>query len=98
VSSCRHIFVKNIQTVAVQFKILNKKGIPLQHYKYAPANLPESKSVYTKDYDIKPSMQVGMAKKPLVAYDPSSYRNRLPIGGIIMSHKNKSVIEIGDRG
>ncbi len=98
VSSCSHVLVKNGHSAAVPFKILNQKGLPLQHYKYAPAKMPESKSVYRKDYSIKPSMHVGMTKKPLVTYDPDSYRNRLPIGGIIMPHKNKSIIEIGDRG
>ena len=43
-------------------------------------------------------MHVGMTKKPLVAYDPISYRNRLPTATVIMPHKNKSIIELGDRG
>jgi hypothetical protein len=84
--------------VAVPFKITNEKGYPLQHYKNTPANVPEKKSVYKNEYSIKPSMHVGMVNKPLVTYDPNSYRNRLPIGGVIMPHKNKSVVEIGDRG
>jgi len=41
---------------------------------------------------------VGMSKKPLVPYHPLSYRNRLPNSTVIMPHKNKSVVEIGDRG
>jgi len=43
-------------------------------------------------------MHVGMAKKPLVRYDPISYRNRLPTATVIMPHKNKSIVELGDRG
>jgi len=98
VTSCSHVLIKNGNSVAVPFKITNEKGHPLLHYKYAPENLPEKKSIYKNDYSIKPSMHVGMVHKPLVTYDPNSYRNRLPVGGVIMPHKNKSVVEIGDRG
>ena len=97
VDSCSHVLVKNGQSLALPFEIKNQKGYPLNHYKYVPSKSKEVKSVYRKDYTPKPFMHVGMAKKPLVAYHPESYRNRLPLGGIIMSHKNKSVIEIGDR-
>jgi hypothetical protein len=42
-------------------------------------------------------MHAGMGKKPLVRYDPNSYRNRLPtLGTFISSHKNKSNIDIGN--
>jgi len=51
-----------------------------------------------KAYDIKPNMHVGMAKKPLVPYNPTSYRNRLPTPTCVMPHKNKSVVELGDPG
>jgi hypothetical protein len=98
VDSCSHVLVKNGQSMAVPFKIQNQKGYPLQHYKYAQNKLSESSSVYRKDYTPKPFMHVGMGKKPLVSYHPDSYRNRLPTGGVIMPHKNKSVIDIGDRG
>ena len=40
---------------------------------------------------------VGMAKKPLVPYDPIAYRNRLPVRGMAKPSKNASQIEIGDR-
>jgi len=43
-------------------------------------------------------MHVGMQLKPLVPYNPISYRNRLPTASIIMPHKNKSIVELGDRG
>jgi hypothetical protein len=98
VDSCSHVLVKNGQSLAVPFKITNNKGNALNHYKTVPEKSAEVKSVYRKDYSVKPYMHVGMQTKPLVNYDPNSYRNRLPIGGIVMSHKNKSVIEIGDRG
>lgn len=98
VDSCSHVLVKNGQSMAIPFKITNQKGNPLQHYKFEPSKSSEAQSIYRKDYSIKPYMHVGMEKKPLSPYHPESYRSRLPIGGIIMSHKNKSVIEIGDRG
>jgi hypothetical protein len=98
VDSCSHVLVRGGHTVAVPFKIVNSKGKTLQHYKTEPQKPAQAVSVYKKDYSIKPFMHAGMEKKPLVPYHPESYRSRLPIGGIIMSHKNKSVVEIGDRG
>jgi hypothetical protein len=98
VDSCSHVFVKNGQSVAVPFKITNQKGLPLNHFKYNQDKSSETISIYRKDYCIRPFMHVGMERKPLMRYDPDSYRSRLPTSGIIMSHKNKSIIEIGDRG
>lgn len=98
VDSCSHVLVKNGQSLAIPFNITNQKGKPLQHYKYEQNKSQEPISVYRKDYTPKPYMHVGMEKKPLLPYHPDSYRNRLPIGGIIMPHKNKSMLEIGDRG
>ncbi len=97
VDSCSHILVKNGQSLAIPFKIINAKGKPLNHFKYIPAKSSESKSLYRKDYCVKPYMHAGMTTKPLVKYDPNSYRNRLPTSGIVMAHKNKSIIEIGNR-
>jgi len=48
-------------------------------------------------YKLRPNLHVGMKTKPLVAYDPSSYRNRLPIRDLAKPSKNASQIEIGDR-
>ena len=98
VESCSHVLVKNGQTLAVPFKITNEKGYPMLHFKYAESKSSEAKSVYRKDFTPKPFMHAGMGKKPLVKYNPDSYRNRIPIGGVIMPLKNKSIIEIGDRG
>ena len=78
-------------------KIINERGRGLNHYRTVPEKSAEVMSVYRKDYAPQPYMHAGMDKKPLVNYDPKSYRNRLPVGGIIMSHKNKSVIEMGNR-
>lgn len=98
VDSCSHILVKNGVSLAVPFNVTNPKGRPLNHYKYAPVRSSESTSIYRKDYCVRPYMHVGMEKKPLSSYHPDSYRNRLPTSGIIMSHKNKSIVELGDRG
>lgn len=96
VDSCSHILIKNGVSLAVPFTVTNAKGRPLNSYKLVPEKSPNQQSIYRKDYSIKPYMHAGMEKKPLTAYDPNSYRNRLPTSGIIMSHKNKSSVEIGD--
>ena len=44
-----------------------------------------------------PNMHAGMAKKPLVRYSATSYRNRLPQPSVVMPHKNSSQIVLGDR-
>lgn len=98
VGSCSHILVKNGVSVAVSYNPTNSKGRTLNNYKTVPGKSSDDKSIYRQDYCVKPYMHVGMLSKPLVPYDPNSYRNRLSTGGIIMSHKNKSCIEIGDRG
>ena len=98
VGSCSHIIVKNGQSIAIPFSVTNNKGRPLNDFKLKENKSSEVQSVYRKDYTPKPYMHAGMGPKPLVPYDPESYRNRLPIHGIVMAPKNKSIIEIGDRG
>lgn len=104
VGSASRVIVKNGQSIAVPFKIENSRGKTLLSFKDNSLGLSEKKTIYKylllnrKDYTIKPIMHVGMEKKPLLPYDPLSYRNRLPTGGFISSHKNKSTIELGDRG
>jgi hypothetical protein len=98
VESCSHVLVKGGQTVAVPFQITNKKGKHMLQYKIGATRSSETDSIYRKDYAPKPYMHAGMDKKPLVPYHSESYRNRLPVGGVIMPHKNKSIVEIGDRG
>lgn len=97
VDSCSHILVKNGQSTAMPFPIINQKGRPLLHWKYTQAKSGEVASTYRKDYSVKPYMHAGMLKKPLMKYDQNSYRSRLPTGGVVMSHKNKSVIDLGSR-
>ena len=38
-----------------------------------------------------------MNNKPLCPYDPTCYRNRLPVRDLAKPSKNASKIEIGDR-
>jgi hypothetical protein len=97
VDSCSYVLVKNGQSMAVPFKITNSKGKSLNDFKKKEDRSSENISLYRKDYTVKPYMHVGMEKKPLVPYDPLSYRNRLPTTGIVMAPKNKSIVEFGDR-
>ena len=97
VGSCSHVLVKNGVSLAVPFQIKNHKGKPLNNYKNVAQKSSETKSIYKSDFDLHTYMHAGMPTKPLTKYDPNSYRNRLATGGIIMPHKNKSIVEIGDR-
>lgn len=98
IGSCSHVLIKNGTCVAIPYQISNEKGRELLNFKIQPSLSSEVESVYRKDYSVKPDMHVGMTKKPLIAYHPTSYRNRLPTSTVIMPHKNKSIVEIGDRG
>lgn len=40
---------------------------------------------------------VGMAKKPLMPYNPQAVRSQLPKPTVVMPYKNSSQIVIGDR-
>lgn len=95
IDSCSHVIVKNGQSLAIPFDITNSKGRKLSHYKTIPTKSSELLSIYRKDFSVKPMLHCGMEKKPLEPYNPSSYRNRLPYGDFIMSHKNKSSVEMG---
>jgi len=97
VGSCSHVLVKNGVSLAVPFKVKNLKGKSLNNYKNVPQKSAETKSTYRSDFDMHTYMHAGMSHKPLGSYDPNSYRSRLAIGGVIMPHKNKSIVEIGDR-
>ena len=98
VGSCSHIIVRNGVSIAVPFSVKNEKGNTLLAFKTNETRSSEVKSVYRKDYDIRPYMHAGMSNKPLHPYNPTSYRNRLPTASVIMPHKNKSIVELGDRG
>ena len=97
VGSCSHVFVKNGVALAVPFKVTNQNSKPLNNYKNYPQRSSEVKSIYRSDFDVHYDMHAGMNYKPLAKYDPTSYRSRLATGGIVMPHKNMSIVEIGDR-
>lgn len=40
---------------------------------------------------------MGMAKKPLMPYNPTAVRSQLPKPTVVMPYKNSSQIVIGDR-
>ena len=79
------------------FSFTNQNGKTLNNYKNYPQKSSEVKSIYRSDFDVHYDMHAGMNYKPLAKYDPSSYRSRLATGGIVMPHKNMSIVEIGDR-
>ena len=94
VNSCSHVFEFKNKCFAVPFKITNFKGNSLSAYKNNPPKSFVQKSVYRRDYSNKPFMHVGMIKKPLVSYDPDSYRNRLPTSDFYMPPSNLSRLDI----
>lgn len=97
VESCSHVFEHQNKCFAVPFKIINSKGRPLSAFKYTQPKAIPHKTVYQKDYSIKKIMHAGMGKKPLVVYEPNSYRNRLPIEETKAPYSNKSKIQIGQQ-
>ncbi len=97
VDSCSHIIEDKNRCIAVPFKIINSKGRPLSAYKYTQPKSTQQKSIYGKDFTIKPFMHVGMNKKPLLPYDPNSFRSRLPTKDFFMPHSNLSRINIGNQ-
>ncbi len=98
VGSCSRIVVKKGVSVAVPYNITNQRGETLLRFKSTEKLSSATKSVYRKDFEVEPYMHVGMTRKPLMPYNPTSYRSRLPTATVIMPHKNKSQIELGDRG
>lgn len=95
VESCSHIVEHKGRTFAIPYKVTNSKGRPLSSFKYNIYKKPQEKSIYQMDYSVKPIMHAGMIKKPLVKYDPNSFRNKLPKGEFYMPHKNTSMVNLG---
>ena len=96
VNSCSKILVKNGQSLAIPYKIVNSKGKRLNHFLHYPQNVKNNfKSSYQQDYSLKRSMHVGMGRKPLVPYDPLSYRNRLPIDDFVINQQRKNEFVLG---
>lgn len=96
VDSCSHIVEAKGRTIAVPFSIINSKGRPLSAFKYTSNKTIPSKTIYKKDYTVKKIEHVGMYNKPLSVYHPNAYRNRLPVTGFFMNHKNQSLVNIGE--
>lgn len=96
VESCHHIVVRNGVPYAITYNIKNAKNRPLNNFKRDLAKSQNVKSVYKKDYEPKPDMHVGMAKKPLLPYNPTSYRNRLPVEGAGTQYTNKTNFDLGN--
>ena len=97
VGSCSYVLVKNGQSLAVPFYIINRRGRSLNHFKTVPEKSPTTKSTYMNDYITFGNIHCSMAKKPLVPYNMDSSRSRLPINGIISGAAiNRASIELGD--
>ena len=97
VGSCSFVLVKNGQCLAVPFKITNRRGRSLNHFKTVPEKLTTNKSTYVNDFLPIGNIHCGMQKKPLIPYSPDCYRSRLPINGIISGAAiNRASIELGD--
>jgi hypothetical protein len=96
VESCQFVSVKNGQTLAVSFPV-TKTG-----YKHPNSWVNQKRSSETVShtgatYRVHSDMHAGMSKKPLVPYNPHSYRSRLPTAEYVAPYRNASQFEIGDR-
>lgn len=97
VNSCRYVLVKNGQNLAVPFKITNLRKRGLNHFKTVPEKSQVVKSVYEHDYSPFPNMHCGMKRKPLIPYEPYSYRSRLPtMESEVFLQTNRSNVDIGN--
>ena len=96
VNSCSYVMVKNGQSKAMPFTIINQRGRGLNHFKTVPKRSEEVKSVYEKDYFPVPDLHCGMGKKPLMPYNPDCCRSRMPKTGIVMGLNNRSYITLGN--
>ena len=95
IDSCSHIVEHKGKTFAIPYKVTNQKGRPLSAFKFIRYKKQENKSTYKTDYTVKPIMHAGMGKKPLVLYNPTSYRSRLGVSDGFIPYKNTSRVELG---
>ena len=51
----------------------------------------------SEQHKVRPALHCGANTKPLEKYNPTSYRNRLPLPDAKMPSKNSSQIELGER-
>jgi hypothetical protein len=96
VDSCQYVANKNGQTVAVSFPV-TKTGYKAPNSWVNQKRSSETVSHSGATYRVHSNMHAGMNGKPLVAYNPDSYRNRLPTAEYVAPYRNASQFEIGDR-
>lgn len=96
VDSCQHVMSKNGQTVAVSFPV-KKTGYKAPNSWVNQKRSSETMSHSGATYQVHSNMHTGMPSKPLVPYNPNSYRNRLPSVDFVAPYRNASQFEIGNR-
>lgn len=96
VDSCQFVTTKNGQTVAVSFPV-TKTGYKAANSWTNQKRSSETVSHSGATYRIHSNMHTGMPSKPLMPYDPNSYRSRLPSADYVAPYRNASQFEIGDR-
>ena len=96
VGSCHKIVIKNGAPFAVCYKIKNHKNLPMNNFKRNPVTRAQLQSTYQSDYRTKPDMHLGMKKKPLFPYNPSSKRSQLPIDNTLNVCRNQSNFSLGN--
>lgn len=95
VNSCNHVVNQNGQLFAICYPIKNHKNRPMCNFKNKLVRSSTMKSIYKSDYEPKPSMHVGMKHKPLMPYNPTSYRSRIHIRDVLIEYRNTSHFAIG---
>ncbi|OMJ68238.1 hypothetical protein SteCoe_34384 [Stentor coeruleus] len=96
VDSCQYVATKNGQTVAVSFPV-TKTGYKAPNSWANQKRSSETISHSGATYRVHTDMHAGMPTKPLVPYNPNSYRSRLPSADYVAPYRNASQFEIGDR-
>ena len=96
VDSCQFVKTYNGVPFAVAYP-QKKTGYKAPNSWVNQRRSSETASHNAKTYKPVPAMHAGMRTKPLVPYDPFSYRSRLPTADFIIPYQNSSQVEIGDR-
>lgn len=96
VQTCQFIQTVNGQPRAIAYP-QKKTGYKAPNSWVNQRRSSETESHASQTHKLHPSMHAGMEKKPLVKYDPNSFRSRLPTVDYVIPYKNTSQIEIGDR-
>ena len=98
VGSCKRVVVINGNPLAIAFDIRNKRGEPLNNYKYTLKCLPKLRTTYEEDYGCnKQVCHLGMDNKPLVPFKVNHPRNLLEDKAITKTiYASMSTFNIGD--